>query len=188
LHCACLDKNGEGLLLAGASGTGKSTLAVALSRCGFAIVSDGWTYVGKNGDGLIAHGISAPVKLLPDAVQHFPELSGFEAAKASNGEMAFEVDAAHTLRAEVRRESSPRWLMFLERAETHGCDIVPFGDDVAQTFFENNAERLPVQLKEAAKTRTAVIQSLSGTNCWLARCGGPPHLVAEAISRFCERT
>jgi hypothetical protein len=188
LHCACLDKNGEGLLLAGASGTGKSTLAVALSRCGFAVVSDGWTYIGKNGNGLTAHGITAPVKLLPDAVQHFPELSGFEAAKASNGEMAFEIDAAHAFGAEVRRESSPRWLMFLERVETHGCAIVPFGGDVAQTFFENSVERLPTQLKEAAKTRAALIQSLSSTECWLARSGGPPHVAAEAISQFCERT
>lgn len=187
LHCACLDKNGEGLLLAGASGAGKSTLAVALSRCGFAIVSDGWTYVGGNGHGLAAHGISGPVKLLPDAVRHFPELAGLEAAKASNGEMAFEIDAANVLGAEVRRKSKPRWLIFLERVESDGCDIVPFSGAAAQTFFENDVERLPAQLKEAAKARTALIRTLSDTECWLARCGGPPHVAAEAISRFCGR-
>jgi hypothetical protein len=187
LHCACLDKDGEGLLLAGDSGTGKSTLAVALSRCGFGIVSDGWTYVGKSGNDLTAYGISAPVKLLPDAAQHFPELCGFEAARASNGEMAFEVDAAQAFGADVRSESRPRWLVFLERVEAHGCEIVPFTGEAAQTFFENNVERLPDQLKEAAKTRAALIQTLSGTDCWLARYGGPPHLAAEALSRFCER-
>lgn len=187
LHCACLDKNGEGLLLAGASGAGKSTLAVALSRRGFAIVSDGWTYIGMGGDCLNAHGISAPVKLLPDAVRHFPELDGFKAAKAANGEMAFEVEAADVLGAEVRSESSPRWLMFLERMEPHGCEIVPFSGDAAQSFFESDVERLPVQLKEAERTRTALIQSLTETECWMARCGGPPDLAAAAISRFCER-
>ena len=186
LHCACLDKHGEGLLLAGASGTGKSSLAVALSRCGFAMVSDGWTFVGRTGDDLAAYGISAPVKLLPDAVRHFPELRGFEATLASNGEMAFEVDAAQAFGAKVRSESKPRQLVFLERVETPGCEIVPFSGDAAQKFFESNVERLPEQLKEAAKKRTELIRDLSVSECWLARYGGPPQLAAEAISRFCE--
>jgi len=186
LHCACLDKDGEGLLLAGDSGTGKSTLAVALSRCGFGIVSDGWTYVGKSGNDLTAYGISAPVKLLPDAVRHFPELGGFRAARASNGEMAFEVDAALAFGAEVCSKSRPRWLIFLERVEARGCEIVPFRGEAARTFFESSAERLPIQLKEGAKTRAALIETLSATDCWLARYGGPPHLAAEALSRFCE--
>jgi hypothetical protein len=186
LHCACLDRGGEALLLAGASMTGKSTLAVALSRCGFAVVSDGWTYIGQNGEGLTAHGISAPVKMLPDAVNHFPELRSFEVVKASNGEIAFEVDVAQTFRAAVRRESTPRWLMFLERVEPQGCDIVPFSAEVAQTFFQNSMERLPVQLKEAEETRAALIQSLCRTQCWMVRYGGPPHLAAERIGQFCE--
>jgi len=187
LHCACLDKDGEGLLLAGHSGTGKSTLAVTLSRRGFALVSDGWTYVGRNGNGLTAHGISAPVKLLPDAVRYFPELRAFEAASAPNGELAFEIDAAGTFRTEVRRESVPRWLMLLERTEARECEIVPLRSETAQAFFENSVERLPIQLKEAAATRASLIESLSRTECWLARCGGPPDVAAEAISRFCER-
>jgi hypothetical protein len=187
LHCACLDKDGEGLLLVGASGTGKSTLTVALSRLGFGIVSDGWTFVGKSGGDIAAYGISAHIKLLPDAAQHFPELCGFEAARASNGEMAFEVDAAQAFGAEVRIESRPRWLVFLERVETGGCEIAPFSGEAAQTFFKNNVERLPDELKEAAKTRSALIQTLSRTNCWLARCGAPPHVAAEAITQFCER-
>lgn len=188
LHCACLDKDGEGLLLAGDSGTGKSTLAVALSRCGFGIVSDGWTYVGKNRNDLAAYGILAPVKLLPDAVRHFPELDGLNAARASNGEIAFEVDAAVAFGAEVCCESHPRWLVFLERVETSGCEIVPFRGEPAQAFFESNAERLPIQLKEAAKTRAELIETLTETDCWLARYGGPPHLAAEALSQFCEAT
>ena len=187
LHCACLDKDGEGLLLAGHSGTGKSTLAVTLSRRGFALVSDGWTYVGRNENGLTAHGISAPVKLLPDAVRYFPELRAFEAANASNGELAFEIDATETFRTEARRESIPRWLMLLERTEGRECEIVPLRSEAAQAFFEGSVERLPVQLTEAAETRASLIESLSRTESWLARCGGPPDVAAEAISRFCER-
>lgn len=185
LHCACLDRDGKGLLLAGASGTGKSTLAVALSRRGFSVVSDGWTYVGRNGHGLTAHGISAPAKLLPDAVDHFPELRDFKAGRAANGETAFEVDVARTFRASVRRESSPRWVMFLERVASPGCDIVPVSSDAAGRFFAETLERLPQQLQEATDTRAALVESLLATECWLARYGGPPQLAARAISDFC---
>src|SRR5258708_3882562 len=76
LHSACLDLDGKALLIAGVSGAGKSTLSVALARSGFSLVSDDWTYISQEADGLTAHGINAPVKLLPDAIQHFPELCG----------------------------------------------------------------------------------------------------------------
>ncbi len=187
LHCACLDRGGEALLLAGVSGAGKSTLAVALSRLGFSVVSDGWTYIGRDGDRLTAHGISAPVKLLPDAVEHFPELRDFKAGVASNGELAFEVDVADTFRARIRQQSTPRWVMFLERVESQGCEIVPYDSDAAQTFLQDTLERLPVQLQKVTETRTALVASLAAKDCWLARYGGPPQAVAEAIAEFCER-
>jgi hypothetical protein len=187
LHCACLDRDGNALLLAGMSGTGKSTLAVSLSRYGFGVVSDGWTYLAKDGDKLTAYGISAPVKLLPDAIDHFPELRGLEATRAFNGEIAFEVDIAETFRAIVRSESSPRWLMFLERVDQPGCRIIPFSGDEAQTFFQGTAERLSWQLREAEETRTEVFKSLTSADCWLVQYGGSPSLAAGAINRFCER-
>jgi hypothetical protein len=187
LHCACLDRNGDALLLAGESGTGKSTLAVCLSRHGFAVVSDGWTYMAMDKDKLTAHGISAHVKLLPDAVNHFPELHGLQSARAFNGEISFEVDVAQTFRAAIRCESRPRWLMFLERVGQPGCNIIPVGGDVAQTFFENSVERLSAQLREAEVARGELLKSLTSAECWLAQYGGPPNLAAGAISRFCER-
>ncbi len=76
VHCACLESEGDGLLIAGVSGAGKSTLSVALSEAGFNYVSDDWTYVSQTSDGIVAHGTSAPVKLLPDAVMHFQNLQG----------------------------------------------------------------------------------------------------------------
>src|SRR5271154_10063 len=65
LHCACLELDGDGLLIAGVSGAGKSTLSVALSENGFNYVSDDWTYISRLNYGIVAHGTSAPVKLLP---------------------------------------------------------------------------------------------------------------------------
>src|SRR5271156_4023790 len=94
VHCACLESEGDGLLIAGISGAGKSTLSVALSQGGFNYVSDDWTYLSQQNGSLVAHGTSAPVKLLPDAVNHFRTLQGLGLQTSMNGELAYEVDIA----------------------------------------------------------------------------------------------
>jgi hypothetical protein len=187
LHSACLERNGQGLLLAGLSGAGKSTLSVALARCGFSLISDDWTYISQEADALIAHGLSAPVKLLPDAVQHFPELHGRTPKQWFNGELAFELDPEEICQAAAKSNSHPRWLMLLERGSKSGCDFEPFRAADAREFFEDSAERLPDELPEASATRSAMIRAVTNCECWRVRSGESPQATAEAISRFCER-
>jgi hypothetical protein len=187
LHSACLERNGHGLLLAGLSGAGKSTLSVALARCGFSLISDDWTYISLEADELIAHGLSAPVKLLPDAVRHFPELQGRTPKQWFNGELAFELDPEEICQAPAKSDSRPRWLMFLERRATSGCDFAPHSAADTRQFFENSAERLPHELPEASATRSAMIRAVANCESWRVRSGESPQATAEAISRFCER-
>jgi hypothetical protein len=187
LHSACLERDGEGLLLAGVSGAGKSTLSVALARCGFSFISDDWTYLSQEEDELVAHGLSAPVKLLPDAIQHFPELKGRTPKTWFNGELAFEVDPEDICRAPAKPNSRPRWLMFLDRSSTPGCDFAPYSTADASEFFEKSAERLPEELPQASAARSAMIRAVANCESWRVRSGESPQATAEAISRFCER-
>jgi hypothetical protein len=186
-HSACLDRNGRGLLIAGVSGSGKSTLSVALARCGFALVSDDWTYLSQEGQELIAHGLSAPVKLLPDAIRHFPELKRCVPKASFNGEVAFEVAPQDICCAPAKSASRPHWLLFLERIAKPGCDFAKYSRADATDFFEKSAERLPDQLPETSAMRSKLIQAVTHCECWQVRTGDPPQATAEAISRFCER-
>jgi hypothetical protein len=187
LHSACLDRDGHGLLLAGVSGAGKSTLSVALARCGFSLISDDWTYISRNEKGLTAHGLSAPIKLLPDAVQHFPELSTHTAKTWFNGELAFEIRPEQICAFPAKSASRPHWLFFLERHSTAGCDFTPLSFAEARDFFESNAERLPGQLPELAAARSLTIAAIAGCRCWRVRSGESPQATAQAIAHFCER-
>jgi len=187
LHCACLELNGEGLLLAGKSRAGKSTLAVSLSKRGFALISDGWTYLKRNAAGeLVARGISAPVKLLPDAVDHFPELRGYKCAKAFNGEIAIEFDAALALNATMLHESCPRRLVLLERSQSGPTELEPLSADAVLEFFLGSLELMPAPLEGLAASREALIAQLSRIECWKMRHAGPPQETAEVIHRFYE--
>lgn len=184
LHCACLTRNGDGLLVAGLSGAGKSTLTAALARRGFAVVSDDWTYVSRTHGGLVADGLSAPIKLLPDSARFFPELRRRSPHKTMNGEMAFEIDPEQFHPEAAISCCSPKWIIFLERTPTPGCSFVPCTSAYTQRFFKSNAERLPEELPEARETRSEIIDQLSESPSWILRSGDDPHKTAEAIERF----
>jgi HPr Serine kinase C-terminal domain len=187
LHCACLERNGRGLLIAGDSGVGKSTLTAALTQRGLALISDDWTYFSKEQSTLVAHGLFSPIKLLPDAVQFFQELRDLTPAISLNGELAYEVDPARFAGSTVNT-SRPNWIFLLERTPNPGCHFVPCSSASIGEFFEKNAERLPDELIDAKAQRTAIIRTLSDLPSWILHTGESPQRTSEAIDHFILET
>jgi hypothetical protein len=184
LHCACLERNGSGLLIAGDSGVGKSTLAAALTQRGFALISDDWTYFSREQCSLVAHGLSSPIKLLPGAVQFFNELRELTPAISLNGELAYEIDPARFPGSTAKNTSRPNQIFFLERTSHPGCHFVPCPSTSVCEFFEKNAERLPDELIDAKTLRTAIIRALSALPSWVLRTGDSPQRTSDAINHF----
>ena len=184
VHCACLEFDGDGLLIAGVSGAGKSTLSVALSENGFNYVSDDWTYIARRGDGIVAHGTSAPVKLLPDAVGHFKKLQRRRLQRSMNGELAYEVDIAETFGARVEPACEPRWLIFLERTQRAESTFTPMSSTEARTYVSSSVERLPRQLYEARAARQQTIERVALLPSWHFRYGGTPQFAAKELREF----
>jgi hypothetical protein len=184
VHCACLELDGDGLLIAGVSGAGKSTLSVALSENGFNYVSDDWTYISRRGDGIVAHGTSAPVKLLPDAVGHFQNLQRHRLQRSMNGELAYEVDIAEAFGARVERACEPRWLIVLERTQHAEAIFTPMSSTEARSYVSSSVERLPRQLHEAIAMRQRTIESVVLLPSWRFRYGGTPQFAANELREF----
>ena len=91
LHGALVVRNGRGVMLAGDSFAGKSTLAYACARAG-------WTYVTDDGAFLVRerndrHAIGDPfsIRLRPDATRFFPELADCLPIVRPNGKVAIEL-------------------------------------------------------------------------------------------------
>jgi HPr Serine kinase C-terminal domain len=184
LHCACLHRHGNGVLVAGVSGAGKSTLATALAHRGFAFISDDWAYVSKTNSGLLAHGLSFPIKLLPDAERFFPELRALTPKSTLNGEVAYELDPTQSSAFDVKMSTHPRNIFFLERVSAGGCRMIPCRAEFVRDFFEQNAERLPDELPEAKALRSNVIQLLSACRSWILRTSENPQRTAAALDAF----
>ena len=133
VHCASFAFAEDGVLIAGQSGAGKSTLSAELCQAREEVeyLADEWTYIGLQEQRLMAHGIGARIKLLPDALRHFSALSGEKPRSSMNGEFAYEVHAGETFAAKVRYQCTPRWLIFLDRANDNKTTFTPLSRDHA---------------------------------------------------------
>jgi hypothetical protein len=123
VHAGCIVGKAGGILLTAPSGTGKSTLTVALAKRGYAILSDDCSYLTANDSHIDAWGMPVPVKLLPDARKFFPELAKYRPEKSLNGEVAYEVDPEDCFRIPRSQHCRVACVVLLERSETPGCHI-----------------------------------------------------------------
>ena len=187
LHCACVAKDEEGLLLHGESGSGKSTLALSLSLNGFTYLADDCTYISASPGGLRCWGLSTPLKLLPDAVAHFPQLARLTPRQSLNGELAFEIDPSQMPGVSRSARCEPRWLVFIERVHESGAAFHVINNAEAARRLTSDLEILPSSIADQRDRQMAMIDTLVQRQCWVLRHGLPPQELAETLIEFCSR-
>ncbi len=92
LHAAAVSDGGRAMLLAGQGGSGKSTLCYALVRAGWRLIADDVSFL-EEGATLRAWGNATDIRLLPDAVNLFPELAALQPRHLPNGKVKLEAPA-----------------------------------------------------------------------------------------------
>ena len=179
LHCACVAKEGKGVLLFGPSGSGKSTLSVALARCGFGFLSDDRTYCSRADDRLLLWGIHAQLKLRCDADAWFPELKGHAPNEIHKRETVFRFQPEVPLRLERIRRCEPSCLIFLERSETCDIQITRIASREAADLLGRD---LIAESPDILESSLQTIGSLTELPCWLLRYGKHPMTVAKELA------
>ena len=185
VHCACVVKDGVGLLLGGESGAGKSTLALCLSLNGFSYLSDDCTYLSRSHTELRAWGLLTPVKLLPDAVCYFPELGSLEPALSLNGEWALEVDPTQNFPIQRCLSCAPEWLVFLERKLDSSPVIKPVSSLQAASRLMADLERMPPVIFDQYEYQLETIHRLVDRQCWLVQHSLEPEALVRLLAEIC---
>jgi hypothetical protein len=90
VHAACVARNGRGILLSGASGAGKTTLAYFCAKKGWTYVSDNESWLVRAGERLLL-GNPRRIRFRDNAACLFPELAGRPASSHPNGKMSIEL-------------------------------------------------------------------------------------------------
>ncbi len=91
MHGALVARDGRGIMLAGDSFAGKSTLAYACARAGWTYVSDDGALMVRERDDRYTIGDPHTIRFRPDAPDLFPELISQLAIVRPNGKIAIEV-------------------------------------------------------------------------------------------------
>jgi hypothetical protein len=175
LHASCIAKDHRGLILAGPSRSGKSTLAMALTKSGFRLLSDDRTFCSLADERLQAWGLPRPLKLRREAGTWFGEFRDREPTDLQNGERVFHFEP--TQRGAPKCE--PKLLVFLDRQEQRGFSISSM--DKSETRSRLEAELL-AEAPDAIRKQAAPFDNLLSLPCCVLRYGGSPQEIAERLA------
>ncbi|MEP2532141.1 HPr kinase/phosphatase C-terminal domain-containing protein [Shimia sp.] len=115
LHASCVAYAERAVLISGASGSGKSALALQLMAFGAALVSDDRTIVRAHGERLLARA--------PDTIRGKIEARGVGILKAASVEVAQVVLAVDLDRVETNRLPHPDEIVMLGQSVPLLCKV-----------------------------------------------------------------
>ena len=161
VHAACVALHGHGVLLAGDSGAGKSSLAYACARRGWTYCSDDSSSLVRRGTGRSVLGNPRVFRFRETAAELFPEFSGMGESRRGNGKPTIEVQTAALPEIRTARESRVDHIVFLNRR-----DATPGRAQLLPVIREDVLARLlcdpwPAELP-ARQERQAAVRRLAG--------------------------
>jgi len=175
LHASCVASDEMGLILAGPSRSGKSTLAKALTEIGFRSLSDDRTFCSLTHGKLHAWGLPRPLKLRCEAASWFEDFRDREPTDIQNGERVFHFDPER----KSAPKCEPQLLVFLERGEDRGLSIIPMMKNEAISRIEKD---LLAEAPDAIRKQAEVLDKLLSLRCCVLRYGGHPQVIAEQLA------
>jgi hypothetical protein len=156
IHAACVALDGRGVLLAGDSGAGKSSLAYACARSGWVFVSDDASSLLRSGHDRRVIGNPGVFRFRDNASGIFPEFAGFPGSKRGAGKPTVEVKTASLPAIRTAPDCMVEYVVFLRRpgAEPGAAKLTPVSaEDAVESLFLNY---WPPELPAGLEGRSAV--------------------------------
>ncbi len=155
IHGACVELNGRGVLLCGASGAGKSSLAFACARAGWTYITDDASFLvhGRN-DRQVA-GNCHMIRVRPNAAQLFPEVAGRPLTPRATGKPSIEI-ATSTLGIPTANIAYVDYVVYLNRAEGNPEELIEFPKEAARRYMYQNL----CGMEELRRTQVASVERL----------------------------
>jgi hypothetical protein len=131
VHAACLGANGRGVLFAGASGSGKSTIALALLTSGFDFLGDDMVFL-RNGNGdQRALAFPDAIDFTPSTAAFFPKLREVAAQPVSADWPKHRLSAGTVFGTPFVADCAPVAIVFPHVSGRPRSELVPVGPDEA---------------------------------------------------------
>jgi len=118
LHAAGLYLNGKSLLIAGPSGFGKTTLAIALVRAGFDFLGDDTVLLMHHEEGVRICALPEQLAITQNTTSFFPELAYLLAQPRAKGRPKREIDINDVFGTRIVWNCNPNVVVFPRIANT----------------------------------------------------------------------
>jgi hypothetical protein len=176
LRAAAVVAGDHTLLLTGASGTGKSTMAYACAAAGFSVLGEDTVFVDLSGETPRLWGHAPEIWLAPDAVRFFPELAAAPVVVQNDGRTRIRAAAA-TPWAPTLTTAGRVSVVLLDRSSDEPS-LMPIDGDEAAGFFEEDETDGVDQYPDE---RPAVTAWLRRQQTWRLDAGESPHRAARLL-------
>ncbi len=181
LHASSVAKGRQGLAMVGATRSGKSTLAMALTHMGYRLLSDDRTFCSLGQGKLLAYGLPRPLKLRSDAGSFFEEFRDRHPVDVQNGENVFLCDTSDRSGDRKHESCELRALLVLERSDTCTFTLSEMDAGEFQALVEHE---MLAESPSAVSKQRLVLDGLAQIPCWRLRYSGPPQSVAAQLDAF----
>lgn len=135
IHAAAVSRYGRGMLLCGASGAGKSSLAYGCSRAGWTYTTDDASYLLRSTNQPRVIGNSRQFRFRPSAQTLFPELCGRSLTPRARGKPSIEVPTDELPGILAAEEATIHNIIFLNRRPSAPAELKPLPRGVAMDYF-----------------------------------------------------
>jgi len=161
IHAACVMLEGQGILLCGDSGEGKSSLSFACARRGWTFVADDSSSLIRNRDERIVVGNPHQIRFRQSAIDLFPELAYERLTRRVNGELAIELPTSSLANFSTSLQAPIRHIVFLRRKQFAAVRLARLTAERAFPWFE---QVLTFGEPDVRAAQRASLRTLLGAN------------------------
>jgi hypothetical protein len=184
VHAACVAREGLGVLLCGASGMGKTSIAFACAQAGWTYISDDATMLLQGSPKREALGKPNRFRFRPAALHLFPELGGRGSSIRTNGKPTLEVSAVAFPEISTAPRCRIHAIVFLKRGEDSDPTLQPLS---VPEVLNRLAQETPDYGDPARARHLETLQTLATAPAWELRYANFPE-ARELLSRLIERS
>ena len=177
VHAACVARNGDGILLVGEPGAGKSCLAWACGQAGFTFIADDAAWLVRESAEPAVIGRHQRMRFKPGSLDFIPELARLPRVETVIGKYSFEIRTADVPGLASASRCRASKIVFLERQETGAAELLPVSPEETRRRI---ALARPVLEHHVWNEQQASLEPLIARGAWLLRYSG----LAEAVDQL----
>jgi len=152
LHAACVEFNGQGVLLCGNSGAGKSSLAFACAQRGWTFISDDATSIVRKQPGNRVIGNPRQMRLRESAMDLFPEFTGWPVTARGSGKPSIEIPTEDLPDMRTAWQTAIQHVVFLHRIGSTRPALKTIPGSEARKWFESELCYGEEEVREAQRS------------------------------------